>query len=193
MPRIVQIPISVKQAAFSIHLMKKRRRRIRRQDVKRGALEAIFLDPISGSDEHVLAVVIETQHEGTVHLNSVVVQHSHPASVVRRLRYLLVRRSQVVVAERPGPNEDSGTARQRHVPNQSGFSVTSTVTAALQILLSGLNAAHSAQMVFARTKIVVDEDRTRLVIRLELVGHLLGMPHAVRHAQTPAWFMSPIH
>ena len=55
-----------------------------------------------------------------------------------------------------------------------GSSVTSIVTAALQILLSGRRrGTERVQIVAARSQIVVDEDRVRLVVGRELVDDLL--------------------
>ena len=108
--------------------------------MKGGALQAILLHPLGGAREHVLAVVIEAQHERPVHLDAVVMQHANAAGVVGGLRRLLAGVGEVLVGERLEADEHAGAARQRHVADQLGSSVTSIDTAALQIFSSGRSA-----------------------------------------------------
>ena len=53
--------------------------------------QPIFFNPFRSARKHVFAVVIESEDERPIHLDSVIVQHAHPASVVVSLRRLLVR------------------------------------------------------------------------------------------------------
>jgi hypothetical protein len=65
-----------------------------------------------------------------------------------------------------------------------GSSVTSMVTAALQMLIQwAQRGAERVQIIGARAEIVVDEDSVRLVVFQKLGGDLFGALHAVGHAQ----------
>src|SRR5579864_8819906 len=116
--RVVESPVAMQDASLSFHLAEERRGWIRCQDVERGALQAVFLDPLGGANEHVFAVVIESQHEGSVDLNSIVMKHADAPRVVGSLWCLLMRISKVVIRERLESDEHAGAACQRHVPDE---------------------------------------------------------------------------
>src|SRR5438046_8073620 len=117
---VVQSPVAMQDASLSFHLAEEWRGWIRCQDVERGALQAIFLNPLRGANEHVFMVVIESQHEGSVYLNSVLMKHADAPSVVGGFGSLLMRISEVVVRERLESDEDTSAARQGHIPDEAG-------------------------------------------------------------------------
>ena len=108
----------MQQAALRLHLPEQRRRRIRSQDVKRRALQAVLFDPLGRPREDIFPVVIEAEDKRAVHLDAVVVQHADAARVVGGLRRLLVGVGEILVGKRLKSDEDSRTSRQRHVANQ---------------------------------------------------------------------------
>ena len=62
-PGVVERPVTVQEPALRLHLTEQRRGRIRGENVERGTLQPVFLDPLSGAGEHILAVVIESEDE----------------------------------------------------------------------------------------------------------------------------------
>src|SRR5246127_5042275 len=88
--RVVETPVAMQDASFSFHLAKERCGWIWCQNVERGALQPGFFDPFCGGSEHIFAVMIESQHKGSVDLNSVVMKHADAPRVVRGLGSLLM-------------------------------------------------------------------------------------------------------
>ena len=117
--RVVQGPIAVQQPPLGFHLPEQRRRRIRSKNVKRCALQAVLLDPFGGAGENVFPVVIESQHERTIHLDAVIVQHAHAARIVGGLRSFLPGVGQILIGERLEPHEYAGASGQRHARGSS--------------------------------------------------------------------------
>ena len=92
---------------------------VRRENVKRRALEAILLDPLGGSRKHVLPVMIESQDERAIHLNAIVVQHADAPRIVARLRCLLPCIGEILIRERLEPHEHARTSGEGHRTDQS--------------------------------------------------------------------------
>src|SRR5215471_7109966 len=63
MAGVIERPVAMQDAALGFHLPEQRGRRIGREDVKRGALQAILLNPVGGARKDILAIVIEAQNK----------------------------------------------------------------------------------------------------------------------------------
>ena len=117
---VVEGPILVQQSSLGFHLPEQRRRRIRSKDVKSCTLQTVLFNPFRGARKNIFAIVIEAQYERAIHLDAAIVQHAHPAGIVRGLGRLFVRLGQVVVAERFEPNKNACASCQCHVANEAG-------------------------------------------------------------------------
>ena len=162
----------MEEAPLGLHPPEERRAGIRREDVEGRALQALLLDPVARvCSKHVRAVVVEAEHEAAVHLDAVAVEELDAPRVVLGARALLARRragcSSVEALE---ADEDARCSRR--APSRaraSGSSVTSSVTAALQIFSQRRERpAQRAQVAAVRAEVVVDEDGVGRVGGLEL-------------------------
>src|SRR6185295_14927437 len=79
-----------------------------------GAFQPVLLDPVGRVSEDVRPVVIESEHEASVHLNTMVVQKSDATGIFLSAWTLLPRGDDVVVLERLEPNEHACAAGQGH-------------------------------------------------------------------------------
>jgi hypothetical protein len=86
-------------ALLLLQIAIQRRIGIRRQDMKRGAFQAVALDPRNSALEHIGSVVIKPQHEAAVHLDAVVVQDGDAACIVLRCWGAFAGCSQVACVE----------------------------------------------------------------------------------------------
>ena len=91
--------IAMEQAAFAFHLAEQRRARIRREDVKGRAFEAIGLDPFGGALENGFVIAIETEHEAAVHLDAVFVKDADAARVIFGARRAFAGVGEIFVSE----------------------------------------------------------------------------------------------
>ncbi len=80
--RIVEAPVAMHDALLLVELIVERRAGVGRENVERRALEAALFDPFDRLLEHAHVVVIETEHEAAIHLDTVVVQDRDAARVV---------------------------------------------------------------------------------------------------------------
>jgi hypothetical protein len=85
------------QPALRLHLREQGRARIGCEDVKRGTLKAVSLNPSDGRFEDVFPVVIESEDEAAIHLNSVRVKDLDTRSIILGTRARFVGISDVVV------------------------------------------------------------------------------------------------
>ena len=96
-------------------------------------------------DENVFAVVIEAENERTIHLNAVVVQHADAPGVVGGLRRFFLASARLSSVSDSNPMKTPVQPASAMLRIKLGSSVTSIVTAALQIFSSGRRARHSAR------------------------------------------------
>ncbi len=116
--RVVEIPVGVQKPALLLQLTKQRRARIRREDVKRCAFEAVGFDPVDGAGKDVFPIMVQAQHEAAVDLDAVVVKEAHAAGIVLRWRRALAGIDQVLIVKRLEPDEHACATGQRHVAHQ---------------------------------------------------------------------------
>src|ERR1700681_273992 len=141
--------------------------------MKRGALQTVFLHPLGSAREDVLAVVIETQHERTIDLDSVVVQNPNAAGVLGRFRSFLAGVGQILVGERLETHKYAGAASQGHGSNQTRIvGDVDGDSRAPNLLERSKSVAKRAQVFAPRSQIVVDEDGVRLAVLQEFRGDL---------------------
>src|ERR1700726_963619 len=100
----------MQDSSLHLHLTKQRCGRVWGEDVKGGAFQAVRFDPFRGAGEEGFAVVIESQNERSVDLDTIVVQDAPPPRVVAGLRRLFVRVGKIVVGERFEADEDAGAS-----------------------------------------------------------------------------------
>src|SRR3954464_7951833 len=81
---VVSVPVTVQDAPLALELTEQRGPGIRSQYVEGCALQSVRLDPLNGSFENVRPIVIESEHEAAVHLDSVAVEDRHTARIVLR-------------------------------------------------------------------------------------------------------------
>src|SRR5262245_3759410 len=110
----------MKQPAFRLHLPEKRGAGIGGQDMKRGALEPILLDPFSSAAEHIGAIMVEAQDKAAVDLDAVLVKYFHAARVLIGAWTFFLCRHDVLVLQRFESDENAGAPRERHLANQAG-------------------------------------------------------------------------
>ena len=67
--------------------------------MKGGALKLRLLNPVYGALKNIWPIMIKTQHETTVHLNAVIVQHTGATQVIFRRGRFLARLHQVIQAQ----------------------------------------------------------------------------------------------
>src|SRR6185437_1542079 len=116
--RIVEMPVTMQEASLRSELVEQRRPGIRREDVEGCALEPVRLDPLDRLLEHVGLIVIEAEHEATVHLNAMAVQDFDPAGIVLGSRSTLAGGGQVTPMQRLEPDEYAGATREGYLAHQ---------------------------------------------------------------------------
>src|SRR4029077_4268849 len=90
---------------FAFHLPEERRSRIWRQDMEGCAFETILFDPLGQANKPVPAILINSQNETAVDLDSILVEQTDAARIILRPRCAFARCRQVVVRERFKANE----------------------------------------------------------------------------------------
>src|SRR5271157_5787664 len=174
----------MQDSSLSFHVAKQRCRRIWRQDGERCAFEAVLFNPLGGAGKNVLAVMVKAENERPVHLDAVVVQDAHPTRVVGGLWRFFMRVGEIVVGKRFEADEHAGASGQRHVPNEAGIvGDVDGYGRAPNLVEWAQRGTQRMQVIVARAQVVVNEDRVGLAVFLELGSDLLGMAHAIRHAQ----------
>lgn len=184
MRRVVERPFGVQQTALGFHLAKERSGGIRREDVKRGAFEAILFDPIGGAGEDVFRVVIEAEDEGAVDLNAVVMEEADAAGVFGRFRSFLFGVGEIFVGERFEADKYAGASRERHLADERGIiGDVDRDCGAPDFFERTERAAKAAQVFAIRTEIIVNEDGVGLIVGFEFRDDLRRILHTIRHAQ----------
>src|SRR6185369_3464773 len=83
-----------------------------------GAFQSVPLDPLSCSCEDRRIIVIESKHEATIDLNSILVKEAHTTSVIFHTRSALMRRGEVFIAQRLEADENACAPGERHFANK---------------------------------------------------------------------------
>ncbi len=130
------------------------------------------------------SVVIESEHERSVYLNAIVVQHAHAARVVGCLRGLLVGVGEVVIGQRFEADENACASGERHVPDERRIvRHVDGYGCAPDFVQRPERGAQRVKIVAARAEVVIDKNCVGLVVCLKFFDHLLRMLHAIRHPQ----------
>ena len=181
---VVEVPVAVEDPPLALHLPEQRRARIRRQDVKRGAVEPVGLDPLRHGHERVSPVAVEAHDEAAVHLDAVLVEDADATAVVLRSRRALPRVHQVLVRQRLEPDEHPGASGGRHLPDKRD--VVGEVQRHGRTPHRAERAqrpAQEAKVVALPPEVVVQEDGVRLAVGFDLARHVLRVAHAMWHPQ----------
>ena len=181
---VVEIPIAMQDAAGCFHLAEERSGRVGSEDVEGGALEAVFFDPLSGGGEDVFAVVVESKNERTIHLNAVVVQQANATGILGSLGSFLAGIGEILIGKGFETDEDTGAAGKGHGTDDGWVVGDIDADGGAPDFVDGLQgAAESAEVFGVGAEIVVDKNAVGLGVGEELVRDLLGIAHAIGHAQ----------
>ena len=82
MPCVVEIPLSVDDAALTLHPFEKSRTWIRGQNVKRRGLNSLLDGPFHGAKDRRLVILVHPEDEAPVHHDPQIVQPPHRCAVV---------------------------------------------------------------------------------------------------------------
>src|SRR5262249_21976997 len=118
---VVEAPVAMTDAARAFELREQWSAGVGREDVKRGALEAVLFDPLDGGLEHARVVVIAAEDEAAVHLDAVVVEDRYAPRVVVGCGRALARVLEIARVQRFEADKDAHAAGQRHLAHQSGI------------------------------------------------------------------------
>lgn len=179
---VVERPVAMEEPPPGLHPAEERRAGVGRQDVERGALEPVRLDPGDGPVEDVGAVVVEAEDEAPVHLDPVVVEDADAACVVGDRGRPLPRVGEVRVVQRLEADEDPRAAGEGHLADEAR--VVGDVDrdgGAPDPLERRERPAEAEEVLRVGAEVVVEEDGVRLARREPLVDDLRRLLHAPRH------------
>ncbi len=145
---------------------------------------AIRFNPIHGVLEHVWPIVVEAEHETSVHLDAIAVEDVHSPSIVLGARCLLTSVIEILARQRLESNKDTRAARKRHRLDQRRVIRHVNRDGGAPDHVQRLQRPAQRLQVFRpRTKVVVDEHAVRFFAGRELLGDMLDVSHLVGHHQ----------